>query len=124
MHPPLPEDFRPEEELENLPLEGVEGVSLLSDISPEEDQEDLTPRGMSDDEDLAPDQPVFTGLFKPQLFRSLLYKAKNTACLSKPPPAPTSEQPEAADDLIFTQPVSEVETVPVPQMFSDLINKQ
>lgn len=33
---------------------------------------------LSDDEGLMPDQPAFVGLFRPQLFRSLLHKAKIT----------------------------------------------
>lgn len=37
---------------------------------------------LSEDKSLSPDQPDFIGLFRHQLFKSLLYKAKTTARLA------------------------------------------
>lgn len=46
--------------------------------------EEVGEQGLSDDEDLSPDQPL--GLFKSQVFRSLLHKAKITTGLGLPQP--------------------------------------
>lgn len=70
----------------------VEGSHLSADQGPAEARapsigssgqdslmgEELRDQDMSEDEDLSPYQPSFVGLFKPQLFRSLLHKTKTT----------------------------------------------
>lgn len=43
--------------------------------------EAILDQDLSDDEGLEPDQPSFVGLFRPQMFRSLLFKAQTTTCL-------------------------------------------
>uniref|UniRef100_A0A2D4J936 Uncharacterized protein n=1 Tax=Micrurus lemniscatus lemniscatus TaxID=129467 RepID=A0A2D4J936_MICLE len=90
---------------------------VLSEVDPLE-------RGMSDDEGLSPDLPIFTGLFRPQLFKSLLFKAKNTTWLDNTGTPPTPNITGEAEDLIFSQPVIEAEVIPVPHMFSNLVQKQ
>uniref|UniRef100_A0A2D4IWT4 Uncharacterized protein n=1 Tax=Micrurus lemniscatus lemniscatus TaxID=129467 RepID=A0A2D4IWT4_MICLE len=80
---------------------------------------------MSDDEEhLRPDQPSFTGLFKPQVFKSLLFKARTIARLDKQIPDSQQSVREESEDLIFSQPTTEVDVIPVPKMFEDLLNKQ
>lgn len=74
---------------------------------------------LSDDEDTpVPDPPAFTGLFPPNLFKSLLHKARgsgggyreldysnNRACL-------------------FSKSLAEKEEIPAPQLFLDVVKKQ
>lgn len=56
-----------------------------SSLSGEEGQREME---LSEDEGLTPDQPVFTGLFHPALFRSLLFKARNSTRLGADHSAP------------------------------------
>lgn len=51
----------------------------------------------SDNEGLGPDQPAFSGLFRLQVFKSLLFKAQNTTRLGCTPP--TQEQVLSELDL-------------------------
>uniref|UniRef100_A0A2D4MNC7 Uncharacterized protein n=1 Tax=Micrurus spixii TaxID=129469 RepID=A0A2D4MNC7_9SAUR len=104
-------------------MEIVDAVSIHGSEVLLDEKEDPPVEGMSDD-DLKPDQPNFTGLFCPQLFKSLLFKTKNTAHLDKYPSIQCPDPQEESEDLILSQPVSEVEVIPVTQMCSDLINKQ
>lgn len=80
---------------------------------------------LSEDEGLMPDQPAFAGLFCPSLFKSLLFKAKNTARLGThlPSPDPTSETADAKDSL-FSEPTTEAEVVPSPRLFLDVVQRQ
>lgn len=72
-----------------------------------------------------PDQPAFAGLFRPSLFKSLLFKAKNTARLGThlPSPDPTSETVDDMDSL-FSEPTTEAEVVPLPRLFLDVVQRQ
>lgn len=53
-----------------------------TDDSSLEDEEVHRHMEFSDDEDLLPDRPAFTGLFRPSLFKSLLHKVKMTTHLA------------------------------------------
>lgn len=54
----------------------------LADSDPgEECPEDIE---LSEDDELPPDNPAFTGLFRPSMFKSLLHKARLTTNLSAP----------------------------------------
>lgn len=64
---------------------GVSAPSVAPSAHPSYADEDAWEGDLSDDEDLAPDQPSFVGLFKPQLFRSLLHKVKLTTRLGTTP---------------------------------------
>lgn len=84
--------------------------------------EDFAEPGLSDDEDLAPDQPSFIGLFKPQVFRSLLHKAKIITGLGLKEPQPeTSADPSIPSAALFTELAFEAEEIPGPKMFRDII---
>lgn len=76
-------------------------------------EDNLRDLDLSDDEDLVPDQPSFMGLFRPQLFRSLLHKAKATTRLGVPHPStePTSAEAESSLPL-FSELAIEMEEVP------------
>ncbi|XP_034281058.1 uncharacterized protein LOC117670189 [Pantherophis guttatus] len=86
---------------------------------------DLLDQEMSEDEDLAPDQPAFVGLFKPQLFRSLLHKAKLTTGLgvSRPSEISPKEGPSTSVPL-FEEPIIESEEIPGPKIFRDVLQRQ
>lgn len=76
---------------------------------------------LSEDEDMSPDQPSFVGLFKPQIFCSLLHKAKTTTRLGILDPA--AEEVDHSLPL-FQEPTFETEEVPAPKLFRDVIQRQ
>ncbi|XP_034296649.1 uncharacterized protein LOC117679126 [Pantherophis guttatus] len=80
---------------------------------------------LSEDEDLGPDQPAFVGLFKPQLFRSLLHKAKAITGLgsSQASSVNTGEGPSSSIPL-FEVPTIESEEIPGPKIFRDVLQRQ
>lgn len=86
--------------------------------------EDLKDPDLSDDEDLSPDLPSFVGLFKPQMFRSLLHKAKLTTGLGSPPPAPSSGEGTSQSIPLFEEPTIESEEIPGPKLFREVLTKQ
>lgn len=86
---------------------------------------DLLDQEMSEDEDLAPDQPAFVGLFKPQLFRSLLHKAKVTTGLGvSRPPDPSQKEGVSQAVPLFEEPTVESEEIPGPKLFRDVLQRQ
>lgn len=62
-----------------LPEQSYHAPSQGSQSPPDPQEEGQRELDLSDDEGLAPDQPAFTGLFQPSLFKPLLFKAKNSA---------------------------------------------
>lgn len=58
--------------------------------------EDLAEPDLSENEGLVPDKPAFMGLFKPSLFKSILYKAKVITHLEASPTT-TQESTDPAD---------------------------
>lgn len=80
---------------------------------------------LSEDEDLAPDKPVFMGLFKPALFKSLLFKAKTTAHVGvSDRPTEVSIVPQDPSEQLFMEPAAEHDVIPSPQLFIDIIQCQ
>uniref|UniRef100_A0A2D4PTH6 Uncharacterized protein n=1 Tax=Micrurus surinamensis TaxID=129470 RepID=A0A2D4PTH6_MICSU len=77
--------------------------SLVGDTLPaeetEEEEEALARGGMSEDEELTPNLPTFTGLFKSEMFRSLLFKAKTTARLQKAKPDQVTDTEQESEDM-------------------------
>lgn len=86
--------------------------------------EELGEPGLSDDEDLFPDQPAFIGLFKPQIFRSLLHKAKITMGLGLPLPKSSYSATGVGPSSLFEEPTFEAEEIPGPKMFKDVVTRQ
>lgn len=87
--------------------------------------DDLGEPGLSDDEDLSPDQPSFVGLFKPQVFRSLLHKAKLTTRLGiSLPKAGSPEKGVGTSASLFVEPTFEAEEIPGPKLFKDVVMRQ
>lgn len=66
-----------------------------------------------------------TGLFRHNLFPSLLYKAKTTANMG-PLIGQQGESSDLPDPiaLLFTEPIMEKEAIPSPQLFVDIIQRQ
>lgn len=79
--------------------------------------------GLSEDEGLLPDQPSFTGLFPQALFKSLLFKAVNTAQLGSTAaePAPSSK---GSLDPLFVELSKPVDFIPTAPLFLDVLKKQ
>lgn len=95
-------------------------LSSLSD----EDISDNSDSGLSDDENLPPDQPASTALFPQALFRSLLFKAVNTARLSSTDSNPSVSGPSGTLDPMFAEPPKPITTIPTPPLFLDVVKRQ
>lgn len=86
---------------------------------------DLREQDMSEDEDLAPDQPSFMALFKPQLFCSLLHEAKSTTGLGiSRPSAPNLREGVSSSVPLFEDPTIEMEENPGPKLLRDVLQRQ
>lgn len=76
----------------------------------------------SEDEDLLPEQPVFTGLFKPSVFKSLLRKAKATTKFGLvPPTAEGAASAKALHDRLFQVAKPDKDVIPCPPLFSEVV---
>lgn len=98
------------------------GSASQASLPGEETPHDLE---LSDDEGLEPDQPSFVGLFRPQVFRSLLFKAQTTTRLGCP--LPLAEPVYTAVDpstSLFVEPTVQRDTVPALKLFSDVVQRQ
>lgn len=73
----------------------------------------------SEDENFVPDQPVFTGLFRPSVFRSLLHKAKLITKFGLTP-SETSRTTSLHDPL-FQVSKPDKDTIPCPPLFSEVV---
>lgn len=90
----------------SAPSSGSSGQESLAGV-------DLREQEMSEDEDLAPDQPAFVGLFKPQLFHSLLHKAKATTGLGISRLSATDPGEGVSSSApLFEEPTIETEEIP------------
>ncbi|XP_060542672.1 neuronal membrane glycoprotein M6-b isoform X1 [Pantherophis guttatus] len=94
-----------------------------SSISLEE--EAIIDQELSEDEGLEPDQPSFVGLFCPQMFQSLLFKAQMTTRLGIPTSKP-KDSSNIIDSManLFEEPAVAAETIPAPKLFSDVLQRQ
>lgn len=80
---------------------------------------------LSDEEGLFLDQPVFKGLFRPHLFKALLFKAKASMKLGTATSRPERSMAERDPaDLFFSEPATEMEAIPAPPLFFDMIQRQ
>ncbi|XP_039201698.1 uncharacterized protein LOC120308997 [Crotalus tigris] len=81
--------------------------------------------GLSEDEDLPPDPPAFTGLFNPALFKSLLHKARSTAQLGPegvPEAEPSTSQ--GPTSMICSDPTFTQQDIPCPPLFISEVQRQ
>lgn len=89
--------------------------ALVSEVDEFQDQ------ALSDDEGLGPDQPLFIGLFHPQLFCSLLFKAIVTTHLGETTPASSASVSSDPAAAMFAEPTVDPETIPAPKLFTDVM---
>lgn len=76
----------------------------------------------SEDEGLPPDKPVFTGLFCPSVFKSLLHKAKVSTKFGIAEVSPDSAaQSSAPHDAVFQVSKLDHDVIPCPPLFIDVI---
>lgn len=91
------------------------------DVSSEEsDQAEGYPEDIefSEDEGLLPDKPVFTGLFRPAVFKSLLHKAKVTTQFGMATVTSSGvQQPAAPHDTLFQVSKPDRDVIPCPPLF-------
>lgn len=81
------------------------------------DEDDCRGLDLSDDEGLMP------GLFQLGLFKSLLFKTKNSACLGTPS-STVADSSSGPTDPLFAEHLSEAEVIPSPQIFIDTVQRQ
>ncbi|XP_060542553.1 lamina-associated polypeptide 2-like isoform X2 [Pantherophis guttatus] len=96
--------------------------SLLADDSvwDEEEPEEME---LSEDEDLAPERPSFTGLFRPSMFKSLLHKAKITTNMGVSSTQPSQQADSHPHDDLFQLHKPEQDFIPCPELFTDVVQK-
>ncbi|XP_058021206.1 uncharacterized protein LOC131189221 isoform X2 [Ahaetulla prasina] len=103
------------------------GAQVLTGAPPSQASsgvEDVRDLDLSEDEDLSPDQPSFVGLFKPQLFRSLLHKARVSTGLAAPVTSDSVSKPSQSSIPLFEEPALEPEEIPGPRLFQDVLIRQ
>lgn len=76
---------------------------------------------LSDDEG---QQPAFTGLFPPAVFKTLLFKASNVAQLDPLVAEEAPPPPQRPFNPLFLEPAKPVDSVPAPLLFLDVIQCQ
>lgn len=86
--------------------------------------EEIESRRPSDDKSLPPEQSAFNGLFPLALFKSLLFKAVNTAQIGSVTPETVLPPSQGTLNPLFVELIRSVDTVPAPPLFLDVIRKQ
>lgn len=80
---------------------------------------------LSEDEGISPGKPTYTGLFWPNLFKTLLFKAKTTANMGiTGGMTDTSTEPQDPCTSLFMEQVTVQEMIPSPKFFVDVIQQQ
>lgn len=89
------------------------------------DEGEAFDHNLSEDEKVSADRPRSTGLFRHEMFKTLLHQAKITANMGVT--LSTSEVPLTSRDsntLLFTEAVTEQQAIPSPKLFVDRIQRQ
>ncbi|XP_070798961.1 uncharacterized protein [Pituophis catenifer annectens] len=94
-----------------------------AESSPEEGEADPSDMDLSDDADMPPDKPAFSGLFRPSLFKSLLHKAKLATNMADPAPQVDQPGPSQQHEALFTTPKPATDFIPCPQLFSEVVQR-
>lgn len=126
--PAIPDMAPPSGRVPDIPVMGVRdrvqekylperSTGTQSDISDNEGHLDLD---LSEDKGILPDPPASSGLFQPGLFKSVLFKAKNTANLGDSPLI-LAESSQGLTDPLFAEHTTETEVLPYPQIFVDAV---
>lgn len=90
------------------------------------DEEDVFDYNLSGgEEEAALDRPQSMGLFRPELFKTLLHTAKATANMGvSMTHAQNASEPRNSNKLLFTEGVTEQEGIPSPKLFIDTVQRQ
>lgn len=78
----------------------------------------------SENEGTTVEKPVFSGLFQPAHFKTLLSKAKALANFGAQAAAPGPMASTALTDSFFTEQAIKAETVPAPKVLLDVVQRQ
>lgn len=107
---PCPEDLQSFQDPGSSVLSQGSHPSLGEEV--EHKEQDL-----SNDEGLLPELSAFTGLFPLAIFKSLLFKASNTACLGSSLAGDEPQTSRERSNALFSEPNRAVDVVPVPPLF-------
>lgn len=90
-----------------------------------EGEEELGDFEFSEDERVSLEKPMYFGLFCPNLFKTLLFKAKTTANMGRMESlADYPMEPKDPCASLFTEQVTAQEVIPSPKFFVDVIKRQ
>lgn len=78
----------------------------------------------SGDEEAVPEKPSFSGLFQPAHFKILLTKDKSSATFATLSATPAPAIASTLADSFFTEQAVEMDTVPAPKLFLDVVQRQ
>lgn len=88
-------------------------------------EEDMADFNLSEDEGVLLDKPTTTGLFRHDLFKTLLFKANTTANMEVLiGQSEGCTYPKDPTCLPFIEPVTEKDIIPSPKLFVDVIQRQ
>ncbi|XP_026534286.1 uncharacterized protein LOC113419213 [Notechis scutatus] len=93
--------------------------SMRNSASALEDEEQRD-QAMSEDEDLIPDAPPFTGLFHPVLFKSWSTVQKGVE--RRAPEEPSDSQ--GLNNIVFSEPAITQKDIPYPKLFLNVVQRQ
>lgn len=101
------------------PSKNVTSVDLAESDPGDECPEDFE---LSDDDELPPDNPAFTGLFRPAMFKSLLHKARLTTNLGAAGTDTAGDSAAAGPhDALFHPSKPDKDVVPCPRLFLEVL---
>lgn len=121
-------DVAPElsaEPTNNLPAErSLSPARSQRSQSPVSEEGEIRDADLSEDQGMALKQPAFSGLFQLSLFKSLLFKAKTSAKLEAKASSTTIHAQPTSAETLFSEQITEAETVPAPNLFVDVVQRQ
>lgn len=77
----------------------------------------------SEDEDVLPDKPTFTGLFSPSLFKALLHKAIATTQLASSKTSSDQVEGTNPQGALSAVPKADQQFIPCPQLFTETVQR-
>lgn len=102
----------------------LSGSPTSADQGSLSETDEVLESALSDDEGLFPDQSPFIGLFRPQMFCSLLFKAMATTRLREVPSSSTVLSSLDPASALFAELTIDLKTIPAPKLFLDVLHRQ
>lgn len=115
---------RPRDMEDHFSDQNLAGSPTSADQESLSEADEVPEAALSDDEGLLPDQSPFIGLFRPQMFGSLLFKAIVTTQLGEVPSSSTAHSSLDPASALFAEPTIDPETIPAPKLFLDVLHRQ